>query len=228
MNYQVAPFWFYSGKVLLAVLAAIGLGLCGVNAAIFYCLLFGIAWPVAVSMRLHQLVEKGVAMNPRQASQWMVYVQGIPVQETRQVLTNPCFALENQMRAFFLRAFAGKAVLHMALLLLLIAQLAAVSPLIALAGALFGACWCTDPSRGRARCAKWPGKAGSASGGSPHMTQSGIGRGLTAVKGRWQRWIACWRGENVRGRRLASACHSSTERQSIVLLSIICVRFWSG
>jgi len=139
MNYQVAPFWFYSGKVLLAVLAAIGLGLCGVNAAIFYCLLFGIAWPVAVSMRLHQLVEKGVAMNPRQASQWMVYVQGIPVQETRQVLTNPCFALENQMRAFFLRAFAGKAVLHMALLLLLIAQLAAVSPLIALAGALFGA-----------------------------------------------------------------------------------------
>ncbi|HBH6950915.1 hypothetical protein I5L12_04485 [Serratia marcescens] len=139
MNYQVVPFWFYSGKVLLAVLAAIGLGLCGVNAAIFYCLLFGIAWPVAVSMRLHQWVEKGVAMNPRQASQWMVYVQGIPVQETRQVLTNPCFALENQMRAFFLRAFAGKVVLQMALLLLLIAQLAAVSPWIALAGALFGA-----------------------------------------------------------------------------------------
>lgn len=140
MNYQVAPFWFYSGKVLLAVLAAIGLGLCGVNAAIFYCLLFGIAWPVAVSMRLHQLAEKGVAMNPGQVSQWMVYVQGIPVQETRQVLTNPCFALEHQMQAFFLRAFAGKSVLQMALLLLLIAQLAAVVNLwIASAGALFGA-----------------------------------------------------------------------------------------
>ncbi|BEN40035.1 hypothetical protein PTR23_17675 [Serratia nevei] len=140
MNYQVVPFWFYSGKVLLAVVAAIGLGLCGVNAAIFYCLLFGIAWPVAVSMRLHQWVEKGVAMNPRQASQWMVYVQGIPVQETRQVLTNPCFALENQMRTFFLRAFAGKAVLQMALLLLLITQLAAVAnPWMASAGAMFGA-----------------------------------------------------------------------------------------
>lgn len=60
MNYQVVPFWFYSGKVLLAVLAAIGLGLCGVNAAIFYCLLLGVVWPVAVSIRLHQLTEKGL------------------------------------------------------------------------------------------------------------------------------------------------------------------------
>ncbi|OKB65379.1 hypothetical protein BHU62_17995 [Serratia marcescens] len=140
MNYQVVPFWFYSGKVMLAVLAAIGLGLCGVNAAIFYCLLLGGGWPVTVSMRLHQLAEKGVAMNPKQASRWMVYVQGIPVQETRQVLTNPCFALESQMRTFFLRAFAGKTVLQTALLLLLIVQLAAAVNLwIAAAGALFGA-----------------------------------------------------------------------------------------
>ncbi|HAT5001566.1 MULTISPECIES: hypothetical protein [Serratia] len=139
MNYQVVPFWFYSGKVLLAVLAAIGLGLCGVNAAIFYCLLLGVVWPVAVSIRLHQLTEKGLAMNPRRDSHWMVYVQGIPVQETRQVLTNPCFALEYPMQIFFLRAFAGKTVLQMALLLLLITQLAAATYLwVALAGALFG------------------------------------------------------------------------------------------
>jgi uncharacterized membrane protein len=140
MNYQVVPFWFYSGKALLAVLAAIGLGVCGVSAAFFYCLLLALVWPVAVSMRLHQLAEKGVAMNPRRASQWMVYVQGIPVQETRQVLTNPCFALENRMRTFFLCAFTAKTLLQMALLLLLITQLAATVNLwIALAGVLFGA-----------------------------------------------------------------------------------------
>ncbi|OMQ27032.1 hypothetical protein [Serratia oryzae] len=123
MNYQVAPFWFYSGKIVLMVFLAIGLALFGINALVFYCLLAGLVIPVATSMRLHQLAQKGLVVIPKEHSQWTVYVQGIPVQETRSVLTNPCFAFQEHLHAFFLRAFVVKFIIQAGTGLMLIFQL---------------------------------------------------------------------------------------------------------
>ncbi|WP_411751076.1 hypothetical protein [Serratia sp. (in: enterobacteria)] len=122
MNYQMAPFWFYSGKFVLLVLLAVGSAFTGVTAPIFYGLLAGLVMPVVISMRLHQLAEKCLVVIPKDLSQWTVYVHGIPVQETRNTLTNPCFAIRQQLRAFFLRAFAIKLLLQCGALILLISQ----------------------------------------------------------------------------------------------------------
>lgn len=139
MNYQVASFWFYSGRAILMVMIALGLALFGATAAIFYGLLIGLVFPIAVSIRLHQLAEKGLAVIPKQASHWTVYVQGIPVQETRNYLTNPCFALQSHLRTFFLRAFVIKVMMQIALVLLLIRQLWLMPSLwVAIAGGLVG------------------------------------------------------------------------------------------
>lgn len=123
MNYQMAPFWFYSGKVVLLVLLAIGLAFFGITAPVFYGLLAGLAMPVAVSMRLHQLAEKSLVVIPKELTQWTVYVQGIPVQETRSSLTNPCFAIVDQLQTFFWRAFFLKFVIQAGALLMLLLQL---------------------------------------------------------------------------------------------------------
>ncbi|HGM5489286.1 TPA: hypothetical protein ACKP1B_005559 [Serratia fonticola] len=123
MNYQMAPFWFYSGKLVLLVLLAVGLAFTGITALVFYGLLAGLVMPVAVSMRLHQLAEKSLVVIPKERSQWTVYVHGIPVQETRNTLTNPCFAIAEHLRTFFLRAFISKLLLQVGALMLLISQL---------------------------------------------------------------------------------------------------------
>lgn len=123
MNYQMAPFWFYSGKLVLLVLLAVGLAFVGVTALIFYGLLAGVVMPVVISMRLHQLVEKCLVVIPKDLSRWTVYVHGIPVQETRNTLTNPCFAIAEHLRTFFLRAFIIKLLLQVGALMLLISQL---------------------------------------------------------------------------------------------------------
>lgn len=123
MNYQMAPFWFYSGRLVLLVLLAVGLAFFGITAPIFYGLLIGLAMPVVISMRLHQLAEKSLVAIPKALSRWTVYVQGIPVQETRNSLTNPCFAIQQLLRAFFLRAFTFKLLVQIGALLMLLLQL---------------------------------------------------------------------------------------------------------
>lgn len=123
MNYQMAPFWFYSGRLVLLVLLAVGLAFFGVTALVFYGLLAGLMIPVVVSMRLHQLAEKSLVVIPKERSQWTIYVHGIPVQETRNTLTNPCFAIADHLRTFFLRAFIIKLLLQVGALMLLISQL---------------------------------------------------------------------------------------------------------
>ncbi|KEY59842.1 hypothetical protein [Serratia sp. DD3] len=102
---------------------AIGLAFFGINAPIFYFLLVGLVIPVGISVRLHQLKEKSLVVIPKELSQWTVYVQGIPVQENRSVLTNPCFAIQTHLQAFFFRAFMVKGLIQGATLLMLIAQL---------------------------------------------------------------------------------------------------------
>lgn len=122
MNYQMAPFWFYSGKLMLQVLLAVGLAFFGITAPIFYGLLIGVVMSVVISMRLHRLAEKSLVIIPKDLSQWTVYVHGIPLQETRSSLTNPCFAIREQLRTFFLRAFITKLFVQAGALLLLLTQ----------------------------------------------------------------------------------------------------------
>lgn len=60
-------------------------------------------------------------------SQWTTYVQGIPDQEIRRYLTNPFFAISEQLRVFFLCAFITKFSLQKITLLMLIFQLLAIT-----------------------------------------------------------------------------------------------------
>ncbi|WP_159567441.1 hypothetical protein [Budvicia diplopodorum] len=128
MNYQIAPFWFYSGKIILMVFTAIGLSFFGITALIFYGLLIGLVFNIAIPMRLHQLVEKGFVVIPEKLSQWTIYVHGIPVQETRSQLTNPHFAVEEHMRTFFLRSFITKIIAQITVLTVLISQVWKAAP----------------------------------------------------------------------------------------------------
>lgn len=159
MNYQMAPFWFYSGRLVLLVLLAVGLAFFGGTALVFYGLLAGLVMPVVVSMRLHQLTEKSLVVIPKQRSQWTVYVHGIPVQETRNTLTNPCFAIAEHLRTFFLRAFTIKLLLQVGTLLLLISQLWSFADLwVVLVVGLLVALWllakCIDTGRSLAAVIK--------------------------------------------------------------------------
>ncbi|MGG4676035.1 hypothetical protein [Providencia huashanensis] len=49
--------------------------------------------------------EKGVILKNSDTSDWMVYIQGIPVEEKRQTLANPCFATLQHAQSFFSNAF---------------------------------------------------------------------------------------------------------------------------
>ncbi|MFC0226991.1 hypothetical protein [Serratia aquatilis] len=151
MNYQVAPFWFYSGKVFLLVFFAVGLALLGITALIFYGLLFGVFFPVIISMRLHRLKEKSLVAIPKEMSQWTVYVQGIPVQETRSSLTNPCFAIQEHLRTFFMRAFISKFIIQAIALLMLVVQMRQIYSVWLLSIGLLAAVWliikCVDTAK---------------------------------------------------------------------------------
>nr|WP_260441521.1 hypothetical protein [Serratia fonticola] len=194
MNYQMAPFWFYSGKWVLLVLMAVGLAFFGITAPVFYGLLVGLVIPVVISMRLHQLVEKNLVVIPKELSHWTVYVQGIPVQETRSSLTNPCFAIPEHLRAFFLRAFILKFSVQAGVLLILFMQLWSIADirLILIIGLLVAA-WllvsCVET--GRALAAVEHTKPGCWMRCAAHLIQSGIGRGSVGKGSRRLPWKNC-------------------------------------
>ncbi len=100
MNYQSASLFIYTVRIFFAVCLCGALALVGISAPIFYLLAMGLAYPVIVSIRLHSLSEKGVALLPKEKSEWMVYVHGIPVRETRTSLTNPYFFSAESMQKF--------------------------------------------------------------------------------------------------------------------------------
>ncbi|WP_431225779.1 hypothetical protein ACQ86O_19480 [Serratia sp. L9] len=138
--------------MVLLVLLAVGLAFFGITAPIFYGLLAGLVMPVVVSMRLHQLAEKSLVVIPKQLTHWTVYVQGIPVQETRNSLTNPCFAIGDQLQTFFWRAFFLKFVIQAGALLMLLLQLWPFSDIwVVLGGGLLVGIWlwvkCVDTGK---------------------------------------------------------------------------------
>lgn len=95
----------------------------GIKAPIFYCVMIGVIWPLLVSLRLHRLKEKGLVLDKSNQAEWLIYINGIPVRETRNELANPCFAIEKDIKTFFLRAISIKLVLQLSAVVMLIQQI---------------------------------------------------------------------------------------------------------
>lgn len=112
MNYQVTSLYFYSIKNLLWVGFCLALSFFGSKAPFAFVLITGVIFPVFISIRLHTLTEQGAVLSNKQAHEWLVYVNGIPVRETRHHLANPFFYSKRRASQFFLRAFLVRAALQ--------------------------------------------------------------------------------------------------------------------
>ncbi|OZS74274.1 hypothetical protein CHI95_12055 [Providencia rettgeri] len=112
MNYQVAPFWIYSSKLACFIMFSVFFAFFSVSGFILYLFTIGVVWAVVVSFKIHGMKEKGIVLKNSDTSDWMVYVNGIPVQERRQTLSNPCFATIQHAKSFFSIAFIIRALIQ--------------------------------------------------------------------------------------------------------------------
>lgn len=112
MNYQVAQFWIYSGKLACFIVISVFFAFFSVSGFMLYLFTVGIVWAVVVSFKIHGMKEKGIILKNSDVSDWMVYVNGIPVQERRQTLSNPCFATIQHAKSFFSIAFIIRALIQ--------------------------------------------------------------------------------------------------------------------
>ncbi|WP_353242292.1 hypothetical protein [Providencia sp.] len=123
MNYQVAPFWINSGKLACLIVISLFLGFFSVSGFIVYLLAIGVVWAVVVSFKIHAMKEKGLILKNSDISDWMVYIQGIPVEEKRQSLANPCFAILQQGHSFFGNALILRALIQAILFVYILQQI---------------------------------------------------------------------------------------------------------
>lgn len=128
MNYQNTALLIYAPLYVLFVVTGFGLAFMGLSAPIFYGLCMGLIFPVVISMRLHTLSESGQALLLKETTHWTVYVQGIPVQETRSSLKNPCFSTPQRLQQFCMRTLLARLVLQVASVALVVQQ-ASANPL---------------------------------------------------------------------------------------------------
>ncbi|SCC03495.1 hypothetical protein GA0061071_104258 [Kosakonia oryzendophytica] len=125
MNYQNTALLIYAPLYVLFVVTGFGLAFMGLSAPIFYGLCMGLIFPVVLSMRLHTLSESGQALLLKETTHWTVYVQGIPVQETRSSLKNPCFSTPQRLQQFFRRTLFARLALQVASVAMLVQQVSA-------------------------------------------------------------------------------------------------------
>ncbi|EPL9570859.1 hypothetical protein MMK73_002953 [Providencia rettgeri] len=123
MNYQVAPFWINSGKLACLIVISLFLGFFSVSGFIVYLLAIGVVWAVVISFKIHAMKEKGLILKNSDISDWMVYIQGIPVEEKRQSLANPCFAILQQGHSFFGNALILRALIQAILFVYILQQI---------------------------------------------------------------------------------------------------------
>lgn len=136
MNYQTSALLFYSGKIFAGVLLCLFLGFFGITAPAFYLLFVGLIIPLFISLRLHSLKERGAVMLPANNSEWIVYVNGIPVRETRSTLSNPGFFSIDRARLFFASATGVKCCVQLASIILLVQQVSEAPGWLYLAAAI--------------------------------------------------------------------------------------------
>lgn len=129
MNYQSTSLWLYSVSFTLIAAVSLFVAFFGLSAPIFYYLIVGLVFSVWISLHLHRMAEKGVVYLITEKKQWMVYVRGIPVQETRTPLKNPCFLSVTQMTAFFRRFLIIKLLLQAITLYLALQQTLELEPI---------------------------------------------------------------------------------------------------
>ncbi|SCB87016.1 hypothetical protein [Kosakonia oryziphila] len=122
MNYQTTAFPLYSPRYILLGVFYLALAFFGLPAPFLYGLLMGLVFPVLVSMRLHTLSQRGQVTLLSEISNWKVYIQGIPLEEQRASLKNPCFHTSERLQQFYWRGFIARLILQLMTLGLLIQQ----------------------------------------------------------------------------------------------------------
>ncbi|KAA8998071.1 hypothetical protein FJU30_16765 [Affinibrenneria salicis] len=115
-GYQSTTIWLYSAKNCVIIALCAGFLFFGVPAPMLWCLVMGLVLPVGVSLRLHLLQQNNRVILPKQNSQWIIYVHGIPVRETHSDLQNPFFPQPALLRRFFLCAWSLKGALQLVLI----------------------------------------------------------------------------------------------------------------
>ena len=112
MNYQVVPFWLYSAKLAALIVIGFVLTFFSITSFILYMIVIGGVWAVFISLKIHGMKEKGLILKNSDVSNWLVYINGIPVREQRKVLTNPCFAVCQNAQVFLRNAFIVKLIIQ--------------------------------------------------------------------------------------------------------------------
>lgn len=141
MNYQTSALWFYKPLYYLITLLSLGFTFFGLSSPLFYIMMAGLILPIVVSMHLHNLSEAGRAWLIKDRSNWIVYVNGIPVEEQRSSLNNPCFASVARLKQFYLRTFIGKLALQLIAVWMLFTQ-SNIADLVSYKGLAEGTIFC--------------------------------------------------------------------------------------
>lgn len=122
MNYQSANMLVSSAKIAVIAMLCLLVSFVGLSASALYLLIIGLAFSVWVSIALHHQTEKGFVNLNTDKTQWITYVQGIPVRETRSSLKNPCFINVARLSSFFTRFLIIKILIQLALIYLALQQ----------------------------------------------------------------------------------------------------------
>ncbi|CNH24848.1 Uncharacterised protein [Yersinia massiliensis] len=122
MNYQSANMLVSSAKIASIATLCMLVAFFGLTAAIFYLLILGLVFSVWVSIALHHQTEKGFVNLNTDKTQWITYIQGVPVRETRSWLKNPCFINVARLSSFFTRFLIIKMLIQLALIYLALQQ----------------------------------------------------------------------------------------------------------
>lgn len=112
MNYQFCWYAFLKPLTFFTALLISSSVFVGVSTGAVYLLLFGIGYPVALCMRIHILSSNNRLRLRERVSEWIVYLPGIPVQETRHNLEEIAFKSPEALHRFYLRSLICKLILH--------------------------------------------------------------------------------------------------------------------
>ena len=119
MNYQFCWYLFQKPLTFFSALLFCSFTLTGITASSTYLLVFGIIFPVAISMWLHLLSENNRALPHVKTTEYIVYLPAIPVQEEQSALHNVAFPTKYALHRFYRNALYCKLILHILMFVIL-------------------------------------------------------------------------------------------------------------
>lgn len=137
----MAARWWQTGLVVLGGLVCLNLLQNGVSAGLFFLLAMGLIFPLAVSIRLHQLTESGLVLIPLEYLGSQSAQDGSRQARFRRSLTNPCFFSPDRARQFFASALSVRLALQVGIMAMLLVQSRMLTPSLALLSVGLGAGW---------------------------------------------------------------------------------------